>query len=212
MFVLFESGTSVPWNAVTHLGDSVLLIPLTLAMVSVDLAVSRRTTLSLGWLRPVVIASALTVVTKLAFSAFGVGGALDFSGLSGHAMLSAILYPIIAFRTTRRSSRMRRWLAAVAAGVVVTTVAASRVVLGVHSMIDVLSGLVVGVVAAAVAIRTLSRAPPDHVGGSEMTLSIVVLLTTMAILSHALPEDLITDMAARMIDGKPVHRRSDLRP
>jgi undecaprenyl-diphosphatase len=63
---------------------------------------------------------------------------------SGHSAAAAACWAAMALVLTRRSSRATRIAAAVVAAVVTIAVAASRVLLGVHWLSDVVAGVVVG--------------------------------------------------------------------
>lgn len=63
---------------------------------------------------------------------------------SGHSAAAAAGWTAIAFVLTRTSARPVRVIASAAAVVVAVTVAASRVLLGVHWLTDVVAGLAVG--------------------------------------------------------------------
>lgn len=63
---------------------------------------------------------------------------------SGHSAAAAACWAAVALVVTRHGSRSQRIAGAVVAGVVAVAVAASRVLLGVHWLTDVIAGLVVG--------------------------------------------------------------------
>jgi membrane-associated phospholipid phosphatase len=79
--------------------------------------------------------------------------ARGYSFPSGHAQLSATVWPVLAARAGRR------WFTALA-GVLIAAVAFSRVYLGVHYPHDVAAGIVVGLLVAALAMAAEARLRP----------------------------------------------------
>lgn len=107
-----------------------------------------------AWFLPLSVVTLLTLASKVAFIGWGYGSAtLDFTGLSGHAVLSAAIYPvlfrILAINAAPPIQRLSIWLGfALAAGI-----AASRVVLGMHSPSECLLGFALGSSVSGLALR-----------------------------------------------------------
>ena len=97
------------------------------------------------WLAGLALAAGLTMATKVAFIGWGLGiASLDFTGISGHAMLSAATWPVLLGVLSSRFRPTLQW-AAVAAGFgLALLVAYSRVVLGAHSPSEVVAGFLLG--------------------------------------------------------------------
>jgi len=74
---------------------------------------------------------------------------------SGHATAAAAIYGGAA----ALFARPRRWLRWLLCGSLAAAVAASRLLLGVHYLVDVLAGALLGVVGAAVVLRATRRRP-----------------------------------------------------
>lgn len=154
--------TLPPWvvevfAALTHLGDSAVLIALaSLAYLAYD---RRDGAFVLGVL---LVGFAVTVVLKAWFGLPRPPVELQYvteTGLgfpSGHALGSTVAWGGLAVALERVSTARRR---ALAAGTVVTLVSVSRVVIGVHYLVDVVAGVAVGLVVLAVAARWLRQAP-----------------------------------------------------
>ena len=68
-----------------------------------------------------------------------------FSFPSGHAFASTATYGALALVVASRVPRIRGWLVAAGTAALVAIVAASRVVLGVHYLLDVLAGIAAGI-------------------------------------------------------------------
>ncbi len=129
------------WFAVTRLGEAQVMLPAAAALlVWLALRPSGRPLVG-WWLGLMVAAVAVTTASKIAFIGFGLGLAeLDFTGVSGHAMFAAVVYPLV-FRvlTADRPAAWQR--ASLLAGIALAAlVGYSRLVLGAHSLSEVLAG------------------------------------------------------------------------
>lgn len=135
------------WTSLTWFGDSNLLLPAGAAMfLALLLSVSARG-LAVRWALAFGLTGFVVLITKVAFVAWGVGSAeLDFTGFSGHSALSACFWPAWAWLVTAPMDRpgLRR-SAVVAAYLLALLIAVSRLMLEVHSVSEVVSGLVVGI-------------------------------------------------------------------
>jgi undecaprenyl-diphosphatase len=134
---------------VTQLGGSVVVIVLGVVVAVVEIVRTRRR-VALGFLVTVFLGVTVIVnVTKWLVdrSRPNIDRLVGFSGPSfpsGHAATSAAVYAAIALVLVRgRSYRTRRAVAAAAVGIA-GAVAATRVLLGVHWLSDVIAGLLVG--------------------------------------------------------------------
>ena len=143
--------------AVTHLGDTEVLLGLAfLAYLAYD---RRDGAFVLGLL---LVGFAVTVALKAAFGLPRPPVELQyvrydgFGFPSGHALGSTVGWGGLAVALERVSTRRRR---ALAAGTVVAVVALSRVVIGVHYLVDVVAGVAIGLVVLAVATRWLREEP-----------------------------------------------------
>jgi membrane-associated phospholipid phosphatase len=150
MWLIFLDGF---WQFITRLGEAQILLPVALALSWWVARRSEARPVVQRWLALVAIAALLTTVTKVAFLGWGVGsGALNFTGLSGHAMFAAAVYPpLLYFTAASRSTHWRRaaWLAGYA---IALLVAVSRVMVEAHSWSEVVSGFCVGAAASGSAL------------------------------------------------------------
>lgn len=89
---------------------------------------------------------------------------------SGHAQLAATLWPAFAWELRRR------W-AWIAAALLVVGIAASRVYLGVHTPVDVLAGIAVGLLVVSAARLWLARPRPwwTRLGAAGQTAVVAVV-------------------------------------
>ena len=105
------------------------------------------------WLALLALATALTTASKIAFIGWGIGSAsLNFTGFSGHAMFSAAVLPLLLHCVPMVGSRRARQLDVALGYAVAGLVAASRVVLGEHSISEALAGFALGSAASAAAL------------------------------------------------------------
>lgn len=151
-----------PWAveafaAVTHLGDTAVLLALAAA---VYLAYDRRAgAFVLGAL---FCGFAVTIALKAWFAlprpptGLRAVAAAGFGFPSGHALGSTVGWGALAVALERVWSARRR---AAVAGLVVVAVSLSRVAIGVHYLVDVVAGVAVGLAVLGVAARWLRDAP-----------------------------------------------------
>lgn len=142
------------WALLTRLGESQIIVPAfaaTLAWFRWRLGAARLVAV---WTAAVAVAVALTAVTKLAFLGWGLGYApWDFTGISGHAMFSFALWPVIASALWADALPTRRHLVLVAAYALAAVIAWSRLEVQAHSLSEVISGALVGCAASAASLR-----------------------------------------------------------
>lgn len=204
------------WFFVTRFGEAQILLPMTLAM---SLVLARRgapTRLVLGWLVWIAVVAGVTTVSKLAFIGWGVGNArLDFTGVSGHAMFAAAIYPVL-FRllpgnATRQAALWRAF--ALAAGVMLALlIAVSRVMVDAHSWSEVIAGHVLGLSASALTLRLDSETRRDRSPTPRWVP--VALAAWMLVLTQAAPPSnthgLVTRLALSLSGRETPYHRSDL--
>ena len=105
------------------------------------------------WVALITVATFITTASKVAFMGWGIGWAdINFTGVSGHAMFAAAIYPVLM--VTFFSGRWRgadRWSLALGCALALV-VGLSRVKVGAHSWSEVLAGWAVGGAVSAVAL------------------------------------------------------------
>jgi membrane-associated phospholipid phosphatase len=145
------------WLAFTRLGEAQILLPA--ALLTMGLLVLRRTSrpLAVGWLAWLALAVAVTTATKVAFIGWGIGSPdLDFTGISGHAMFAAAIYPLLMGALLPRRGHSGAWAGVLLGAAVAGAVGISRVVVDAHSVSEVLAGLALGGLVSAAA---MARSP-----------------------------------------------------
>ena len=147
------------WALLTRLGEAQIVLPVLFVSLGWLLRRPGHAGLVARWCGFVAGAVLVTLATKVAFIGFGVGvAAIDFTGVSGHTMFAALVYPLLAgVLCARRPVPQRRIALALGVGLALA-VGLSRVMVGAHSVSEVLAGLAVGGVASAAALR-LARRP-----------------------------------------------------
>ncbi len=166
-------------NSITHLGDSVLVIPASLLLVSY-LAYRRLLGHARLWFETLALCGLVTLALKAVFFACGTQLRLPaIHSPSGHTSLSVTFYGCAALMASVDKSRAMQ-LATIAAGAgIALAVALTRIVLHVHSTSEVLMGLMIGAVCVAwfgsrfVALRPVNLPWPALVA----TLAILALAT-----------------------------------
>lgn len=150
------------WNLLTRLGEAQILLPAMLA-TCIWLAVrSHKPRSALVWGACTAAAALLTTFTKVAFFGWEIGYApLNFTGISGHAMFSTAVLPVL-LRVLVADRGPRRQAAAMGAGVALAALIAwSRVQVLAHSPVEALLGFALGLAASVTALRGM-HAPPLH--------------------------------------------------
>lgn len=91
------------------------------------------------------VAAFVTTLSKIAFLGWGIGNAtLDFTGVSGHAMFAAAIYPLLLGAVFAQQPIGWQRVAVGIGAALALLVAVSRVMVGAHSVSEVLAGMVVG--------------------------------------------------------------------
>jgi membrane-associated phospholipid phosphatase len=141
------------WSLITRLGEAQILLP---AALVASVWLWRRETgrpLVTLWLPLLCLATLVTTASKVAFLGWGVGiPAVNFTGISGHSMFAAAVYPLLAGAIAAPLSALGQRLSLLAAYALALLVGVSRVKVGAHSYSEVLAGLLLGGIASALAL------------------------------------------------------------
>jgi len=167
------------WFSITRLGGAGLTLPLAVA-IALWLALGYSWRLAAGWLGIVGAAALVVTLTKIAFLGWGVGvREWDFTGVSGHAMLSTAVYPVAFFLTllpARGSVRLLGVVCGMAAGV---AVGLSRVVLSAHSPSEAVAGCIVGALSAVLFVWWAWDAKPGKLSAVPVAVSLLMLAVAL---------------------------------
>lgn len=195
------------WHLLTRLGESQILLPAALlAMLALARHADSRA-LARWWLGSLVLATLLTTASKVAFIGWGIGSAaLDFTGISGHAMFAAAIYPLLLGTLAAPLSPRGQQMAVAGGFALALMVGLSRLEVGVHSVSEVVAGLLLGAAASVTAIANTSL--PRALLGSTVTalVALWVLLTPLHI--APLPtHSLVTRLALTLSGHTAPHTR-----
>jgi membrane-associated phospholipid phosphatase len=184
---------------VTGLGDSALLLPGSAALLAY-LLWRRQTRVALAWLATLALCLGLTALAKVAFLACGGHlPALRMDSPSGHASFSAAFYGACAVVAAFHRTRLQRVAIHAGAIALVLAIGVSRVLLGVHSPEEVLSGLVIG--GLCVQAFALAGAPAEPNPVRIAPLVIVLALMALAFIRagrHLSAETFLESLADRL--------------
>jgi hypothetical protein len=136
----------------------------------------------------------------------------NFIGLSGHAALSFLFWPMAAALVTRRKRTGLRAIVVVAGVSLALAIAAAGWVLGDHSLAEVVAGALWGALVAAVLLvitwRHVATAPSAR---KWMVASMVLLV--VAVFGHEFPSARVLGwIALRVSENATIHTRADLGP
>jgi membrane-associated phospholipid phosphatase len=141
------------WHLFTRLGEAQILLPAALLAALELLRRPDARSLAAWWIVLLGAAALVTTASKVAFIGWGIGWPeLNFTGISGHAMFAAAVYPPLLGMLASHAPRWGQHLAIVAGCALALLIGASRVVVGAHSVSEVLAGLLVGGTISAVAL------------------------------------------------------------
>lgn len=184
------------WMGFTRLGEAQILLPAVLVVFGWTVWRAPASRACAGrWLWCIALAAGLTTVTKVAFIGYGIGSATwDFTGLSGHAMFSAAILPVLMRLLTVEQGRTRvRW--AVGAGYALAVmVAVSRVMVEAHSVSEVIGGALCGGLASALALSSWRHLPTPRVPAPLWLGVPMAILVAM----HAAPPSQTHDWVTRL--------------
>lgn len=175
------------WQLISFFGDSTVLLPSAAALFIVLML--RKTSRLLAWQWSLLfgITGAIVCASKLAFMGWGLGiRELDYTGFSGHSALSAAFWPIFLWLLSARfSAGLQK--AAVATGFILAAVVGySRLAIHVHSVSEVIAGLLLG--AAGSALFLLLQLQKRSIPSESVSISwgaVACLVMVPLILLHS---------------------------
>ena len=168
------------WTTITGFGGVAVTIPVALATAA-WLAAGMRWRAAFEWLLLLALAGGLTVLTKIAFLGWGLGiRPLDFTGISGHAVLSTTVFPVmlsVVLLETPTFVRRLGFLAGLALGIMI---GASRLALRAHSISEIVVGCALGALVACIFVSRLESR--ERMAGSEPPHPLLVSLSLVALI------------------------------
>ncbi|MHC1653595.1 phosphatase PAP2 family protein [Stenotrophomonas maltophilia] len=156
------------------------------------------------WMLAIVAVAGVTLSSKLAFMGWGIGiKSLQFTGFSGHAAMSSVVYPIVGVLLAG-PGKSARMIGLLGGGLLAVAIAWSRIPLHAHSLSEVLAGLALGLGGAASVLCAVQRS--RHASA----LAVAAALIAGMILPVALPDIRTHDTVialAKFISGRAeIHR------
>jgi membrane-associated phospholipid phosphatase len=198
------------WHLLTRLGEAQILLPAGLLAALCLLRRPEGRPLVAWWLALLGLATLLTTASKVAFIGWGVGWPeLNFTGISGHAMFAAAIYPLLLGTLNSRAGPTGRRLAVVVGGVLALLVGASRIVIGAHSGSEVLAGLLVGGAASAAALA-LIRLPRDLISPLIPAGVALWLAVTPAHAPPSQTHSMVTRLSLKLSGHATPYTRADM--
>jgi membrane-associated phospholipid phosphatase len=184
------------WHGITRLGEAQILLPTALALALWFAWRARAQRLAVVWLLGIAVAAVVTTASKIAFIGYGWGWpALDFTGISGHAMFASVILPVACSACAGASVgghvAARRWVGLAVGVALALLVGVSRAMVGVHSPSEIAAGWVVGGAAAAAVLH----AAPQPSARLPLWLPMLVglwLATASAKAPPSITHDLVT--------------------
>lgn len=169
------------WLSFTRLADTNLTVPAA-AVLAAWLLCARAWRSCICWCLLFGFGLFIVAATKIAYAGWGIGiASIDFKGFSGHAMRAASIMPALMYlllqRWTQKSQAIGLWFGigfAIAIGI-------SRLVLGVHSVSEVITGLLLGLLISLSFIRYCSRQPLIVFRHGFLVTALLLLLPLLAL-------------------------------
>lgn len=162
------------WRTLSALGDSRWLLPMALVLLITLPRADAR--LKWRWLLAIAVTAGVTLASKLAFMGWGIGiKSVHFTGFSGHAAMSSVIYPVVGALLAGTSELPRR-IGLVIGVLLATAIAWSRIPLHAHSLSEVIAGLMLGLGCSTWAMHTAGPSSrPNAVAAAAAVLAGMVL-------------------------------------
>lgn len=200
------------WTTLTHFGASSVIAPTLLLLFASLWWGGERPT---AWRYAFALAAAVTVTltSKLMFYGWGIGiAAINFTGVSGHTLLASAVLPLVLGRVRSKPAQaFNRW--GVAAGVALSAaVGVSRVVLGAHSVSEIVAGWALGWAVSWVALASLQGGARALLAARLVPLCLLMALNTTTatyLRSHDIEVQLALVLSG---NGKPFARHHLFNP
>jgi membrane-associated phospholipid phosphatase len=162
------------WRTLSALGDSRWLLPMALVLLITLPRADAR--LKWRWLLAIAATAGVTLASKLAFMGWGIGiKSVHFTGFSGHAAMSSVIYPVVG-ALLARTGKLPRGIGLVIGVLLASAIAWSRIPLHAHSLSEVVAGLLLGLGCSTWAMHTAGPSSrPNAVAAAAAVLAGMVL-------------------------------------
>jgi membrane-associated phospholipid phosphatase len=198
------------WHALTRIGEAQILLPAALLTAGKLLRHATTRALAWWWMAMLAVTVIATTATKVAFIGWGLGvPEWDFTGVSGHTMLSAAIYPFLFGALTLGRSHRVRVVALLFGAALAVLVGISRVKVGAHTGSEVIAGWLLGG-AVNLAALALLRAPREPIGVLMPAAMAVWLLIMPAHAPAARTHTMVTRLALSLSGHQRPYTRADM--
>ncbi len=195
------------WQTLSWLGDSRVLLPM--AFVLIGAGVWHRQAWAGPWCSALVLTALTTLATKVAFLGWGLGIAwLDFTGFSGHAAMSAAVWPVACYLAIS-SRRTGYWGAAVGL-LLAAFIAYSRLPLNAHSWSEIVGGWLIGAVASLSTIIASCRSGL-RIDAWMLPIALAVGIGVLSIAPNIHTHQMVVKVAKSLADTEKEFDRGALR-
>ena len=169
------------WAAFTKLADTNFTMPLA-ALLAVWLLSARAWKPFFLWSFLFGSGIFLVVATKVAYVGWGIGiASVDFKGFSGHAMRAATLAPPLAYFLTQGQTFRVRQIGVLIGVAFAIAICISRLALGVHSVSEAISGLLLGLVISFSFILLCNPKPVITSNPRLLAIGLIALLPVLTV-------------------------------
>ncbi len=187
------------WWVLTHLGASSLLLPALVLVLGGLWEAGARDAVRAYALR-LVLAVAITVVSKCLFFGWGIGiAALDFTGVSGHTLLATSILPVL-LRGIPWPALQARGGGAALGWALALVVGVSRVAVHAHSLSEVVAGWILGAAVSWPTVRQIAPLALSH--WASKLAPLVLLLAFNSSTATYLPTHDIEVRLALLVSGQ----------
>ncbi|MFU2318118.1 phosphatase PAP2 family protein [Rahnella sp. PCH160] len=197
-------GSALFWNLLTYFGDSMLIFPtgITLALFMLWKASSPAT--ALIWLITLGISGLTISISKLLFLAWGIGSStVNFTGFSGHTTMSATLWPVMFWLIGQRFRPKRNKLVIAVGYFIAAMVGISRLALHVHSVSEVISGLILGSICSGIFLYTQRDREMRNFTFAPLVILLILPLSLMGLGKKAPTQQLIEHISTKITGKEP---------
>jgi membrane-associated phospholipid phosphatase len=184
-------------GALTDFGDSAVVLPLACVILIWMFLVEGWRPAAL-WAGAVVLCAAVTALLKLYFSACTAAGAALHSP-SGHSSMSALVYGGLAVIIALELGGWRRNAAVILGVGLAIAIGVSRIVLGVHTELEVLVGLAAGLAVLTAFVPVYLRVKPFHV--RHWHLDVAAAVTVFVLHGQVLTIEPLLQRLAAILGG-----------
>lgn len=166
----------ISWTKIVHLGDTVVMIPVA-AAIAAWLVTGRAWRTALWWCLIFTAGITLVAASKIAFLAWGSGiRSLDFKAISGHAMSTTAVIPVMFYLLLQRSPPITRAYGVLLGIVFGALMGILLVVLNEHSVSEAAAGCVIGGIVSLGFIWLSATSPMPSLNGWLIPFSVLAFL------------------------------------